>query len=246
MTLARRRIKSIGKSLLQAILPHQCMSCQEVVEEGQGLCPACWGKMHFITPPFCDVTGLPLDGMNETNAPVSLLFDTPPSYRKARSCFAYDEASRGIVLRYKHADYTHLTPALSALLLRAGEDILKHTDLLIPVPLHPIRLLKRQYNQAALLAEGVSKLTRIPWEGDILRRTRQTQSQGHKKKAEREENVKKAFGLNPRFKTHILRKRVCLVDDVMTSGATVQECAQVLLKGGVKDVYVLTLARVLK
>jgi len=216
------------------------------VDGQSGLCPECWGKVSFITKPYCDITGTPLEGAYEDDAPATVLFedDTRPAYRKSRSAFVYDEVSKSLLLRYKHADYTHLTPYFTMLLQRAAAEMLPYCDAICPVPLHPLRLVKRKYNQAALLSHRLAKEEGKRHWPDLLVRKRATPSQGKRTKIQRRENVKGAFQVNPRYKAQILGKNVLLVDDVMTTGATLEECTKVLLKAGARDVYLLTLGRV--
>ena len=156
----------------------------------------------------------------------------------------YDDASKRLVLSFKHSDRTHPAGALAAWMHRAGQDFWAEADYLMPVPLHRWRLFKRRYNQSALLAQYLSIVTQKPVLIDTLVRLRPTPIQGHMNRKEREANVKGAFGLNLRTRGQIRGKTIILVDDVLTTGATVNECSEVLLDAGAKTVNVLTLARV--
>jgi len=148
-------------------------------------------------------------------------------------------------LKLKQGDGTYLVPALSKLMMRVGQDILSHTDLLIPVPLHWKRLFMRQYNQATLLSYHLTHLTKIPTHTNLIKRHRATPKQGHQNRKERYANVRGAFMI-PEGKSSLLKgKSLTLIDDVFTTGATLTECARILLKGGAKEVRVLTLARVI-
>ncbi len=169
---------------------------------------------------------------------------TPPPYDLGRSAFTYSGLGRDLVLRLKHSDATYLPRSLEPWLNKAGQEFWPHADYLIPVPLHRWRLLKRQYNQATLLANCVSKRLNIPTLTNCLIRSRPTQSQGHKTIKDRLKNVKGAFGVkNP----HLIKgKTVVLIDDVWTTGATLTACTDMLRTAGVARVYVLTLARVVK
>jgi len=170
----------------------------------------------------------------------------PPVYGRARAPLRYNDASSGMILKFKHADGTHLSDVFSGFLMQAASDFLPETDLIIPVPLHRWRLIKRRYNQAALLGDGLSKKTGILHAPHILRRNRHTVPQGSKNKAERAENVEKAFTILPKDIARITGKNILLIDDVLTSGATINECAKVLLGNGAETVNVLTLARVVR
>ena len=149
-----------------------------------------------------------------------------------------------LILPFKHTDHLELTPLLTNLLYQAGFDLFKETDLIISVPLHRFRYIKRKYNQADILAKALSKKTTIPYHPHILIRKRATVSQGHMKAAERKRNVAGAFGI----KNHsaIKGKNILVIDDVFTTGATLNECTKILLKNGAAKVFVLTLARVVK
>lgn len=169
-----------------------------------------------------------------------------PPYRQNRSALVYDDSSRSLILAFKHGDKTHLTVTLAPLLARCGAEILGKADFLIPVPLHWRRLITRRYNQAGLLAHALGKLTGIPVLPDVLLRKRHTPPQGHKNARDRHANVKNAFMLNPIGADSIKGKTCVLIDDVFTTGATLEECTQVLVDSGAREVNLLTLARVVK
>jgi len=151
-----------------------------------------------------------------------------PHYASARAAMLYDDASRKLILGFKHGDRTYAARALAVWMHRAAGDFIAQVDALVPVPLHRWRLFSRRYNQSALLAQHVGELAGKPVLPDILRRIRATPSQGHRKRKERQENVRGAFAVsNP---AAVEGKTLVLIDDVLTTGATVEECARVLLK----------------
>ena len=156
----------------------------------------------------------------------------------------YDDASKRLILGFKHGDRTHLAATLAQWMHRAGQEFWDEADCLIPVPLHRWRLFKRRYNQATLLAHGLKHLTGKPVWVDGLLRQRATPTQGHRNRKERQTNVKGAFVMNRHYGEHVQDKSIILIDDVLTTGATLNECSQTLLDAGAKDVKVLTLARV--
>jgi ComF family protein len=169
-----------------------------------------------------------------------------PVYDRARAAMAYDEGSRDLVLGFKHADRTEGAPAYAAWMARAAADLLDETDVIVPVPLHRWRLLRRRYNQAALLANALGKRERVPVAPDALVRKRNTPSQGAMTTDGRWRNVRGVFALRPAARRHIADRRVLLVDDVMTTGATLEACARTLKKAGAAGVDVVTLARVVR
>lgn len=171
----------------------------------------------------------------------SCLSDEPP-FESARAAMLYSDESKKLVLGFKHADRTHMAKALAIWMHRAGGELLKNCDALLPVPLHRQRLFERRYNQSGLLAQEIGKLTNKPVLVDALSRVRDTPQQGHLKRKERQENVRGAFAAKD--KGLLAGKTLVVVDDVMTTGATVSECARVLLKAGAARVDVLALARV--
>jgi ComF family protein len=166
-------------------------------------------------------------------------------FTQCRSALAYHDEARRFILKFKQGDGTYLAPGLSRLMVRAGQDILSQTDLLVPVPLHWKRLFLRQYNQATLLSHYITHQTCIPTRTDLLKRHRSTRKQGHQNRKERSANVRGAF-IIPLGKAPVLKgKRLTLIDDVFTTGATLSECARILLNAGAKEVRALTLARVI-
>lgn len=227
--------------LMDYLLPPLCLGCDRPVTQNQTLCAECWKAMHFIAPPFCARCGAPFDLPVEDGTLCGACLAEEPVYTAARSVMLYNEASKPIILRFKHADRLHPVPALAQWIVRAGETYWPEIDVITPVPLHRWRLLKRRYNQSALLAQAVAALVHKPVLVDLIVRVRATVSQGHCSRKERLENVAGAFAL--RGGQEIKGKRVALIDDVLTSGATVNECARALFAAGAEAVYVLTLAR---
>ncbi len=208
------------------------------------LSPEAWQSLRFIAVPFCACCGYPFEFETEKSSLCGPCLSEPPPFSTARAALAYDEASRNLILRFKHGDHLQLAPTLVPMMVRAGGEVISGADLVIPVPLHRWRLLSRRYNQAALLAIGIGKATGKAVLPDGLLRIRATLSQGHKGARDRAANVHNAFAVNPR--RSVAGKTILLVDDVYTTGATVKECTEVLLKAGAKAVHVLAIARVVK
>lgn len=233
------------KFLFDLILPPRCFGCGEEVSDHHKLCSACWKKCTFLSFPWCHLCGRPFPFETYEKSLCPSCFRQKPLFLQGRSALAYDEGSRGLILKFKQGDGTHLAPGLSQFMIQAGQDILEKTDALIPVPLHWRRLFLRQYNQATLLSQNISKHTHIPTLTYLLKRHRPTKKQGYQSKKARHENVKGAFMISSHQKHLLKNKRLTLIDDVFTTGATLKECTKTLLKGGAKEVRVLTLARVI-
>jgi ComF family protein len=246
-TLSRaavRQMRRIGRTVLDGVLPPRCLACGEITGEPEALCGRCWNGMTFFAPPWCAVCGLPFPHPIGEGAVCADCARARHSWDRARAVLRYDKDSRGLVLALKHADATHLAGAFGRWMQRAGADLLAQADLLVPVPLHWTRLFRRRYNQAALLAWAVRAAGGPPVAPDWLVRRRRTPVQGHLGPLARARNVESAFAVRPG--RDFAGKRVVIIDDVMTTGATVAECARVLRRAGAAFIGVLTLARALR
>jgi ComF family protein len=239
-----KRTRRIALTALDLALPPRCIGCGERVDMSGLACAACWSKLTFIAPPFCVTCGAPFDFAVEGMRTCAACYAAPPAWDRARAAVLYDEGSRGLILGFKHGDRLHAAPAFGAWAARAGAELLEDADLIVPVPLHRWRLLKRRYNQAALIAEHAGRRTGITHLPDLLERHRATPSQGDMGPAARARNVAGAFRLNPRHADRVKGSRIVLVDDVLTTGATIAACCKVLRRGGASRIDVLTLARV--
>ncbi|AIL13193.1 hypothetical protein IM40_06275 [Candidatus Paracaedimonas acanthamoebae] len=238
--------KKTGRKILDFILPPQCINCSTRVLQQGGLCADCWEKISFISKPFCFFCSFPFNIQIEDESVCGPCARKRPLFTRARTAIYYNEASKPMILRFKHADALHITPLFAEWLYQAGQDLFQQAEYLVPIPLHWSRLVYRGYNQAALLSHKLSKKAKIPHLPDLLERNRRTPSQGDLTAKEREKNVSNAFKLKEKYKQLIRNKHILLIDDVFTSGATVRACTKVLKKSGAKQVDILTLARVIK
>jgi ComF family protein len=234
----------IGTRVVDTLLPARCPVSGDLVEEQGMLSPQIWRDIDFIADPYCDHCGIPFEYEVENTSHCASCLAHPPPFKSARSAVFYNDASRNIILGFKHADKTLLVKVMTPWLQVAAKDMLKTADIIVPVPLHPFRLLMRRYNQAALLASALSQASKTPYSPNVLHRRKNTRSQGHLKSKDRYDNVKSAFHVPLKRRNDIKDKTVILIDDVFTTGATVKECTKTLLKAGAKDVHILTVARV--
>jgi ComF family protein len=239
-------MRAAGRHLLDAILPPQCLSCRALVAEPGQLCGECWRRVRFIEAPFCSCCGRPF--AFETG-PDTLCGDCAaarPAFTGARAVMIYDDDSRDLVLGFKRGDRLEGAPAFGSWMARSGRELLEAADIVVPVPLHRRRLFTRRFNQAAVLAQAIGKSAGIPVLTDALQRIRATPSQAGLTRSGRFRNVRGAFAVRARRREILRGRAVVLVDDVMTTGATVDACSRVLLRAGAARVSVLTLARVVQ
>jgi len=235
-----------GGALLDLLLPPHCAVCDAPVDGPGLLCADCFRQTAFITEPFCSCCGVPFGsaalGGAESLCPGCR--SAPPVFRRARAALRYDAQGRRLILPFKHADRTELASVLAPHMARAGAALLREADLLVPVPLHRARLFHRRYNQAALLAKAVGRMAGRACVPDLLVRQRATASLGEMSADARAAEVTGAFAVRRSRVAVLPGRRVLLVDDVMTSGATANACAEVLLAAGAASVDVLAAARV--
>jgi ComF family protein len=227
-----------------AALPPLCPSCREPVGVTSGLCPACWSKLSPIERPFCERLGIPFVYDPGPGILSMQAIADPPSYQRARAAVRYDEVARTLVHAFKYGDRLDLAPTMGRWMARAGHELLAEADLIMPVPLHWRRLWARRFNQSAALAEVVSEISGVPVGHMALKRTKATPQQVGLSRSERALNVQGVFKVSPEGKAAVARRRVLLMDDVLTSGATADACARTLLRAGARNVDVLVFARV--
>jgi ComF family protein len=233
-----------GRLALDLVLPPLCPACREPLGEGAGLCAACWSKLSLIEPPYCARLGIPFTYDPGPGLLSAEAIANPPAYDRARAAVRYDDIARALVHRFKYGDRLDLAPMLGRWMARAGAELIADADTLVPVPLHWRRLWARRFNQSAALAGAIAGICGTPVLHGALKRVRATAQQVGLNKNERAENVQRAFKVAPERKADIAGKRLLLVDDVLTSGATVEACARALLRAGAAHVDVLVFARV--
>jgi ComF family protein len=236
-------LRTAGRFALDLGLPPLCPACRDPVDDN-ALCAACWSKLSFIARPFCQRLGIPFaydpgPGLLSMEA-----IADPPAYHRARAAVRYDDVARALVHAYKYGDRLDLGPMMGRWTATAGAEILAEAGMLVPVPLHWRRLWTRRFNQSAALAEAISKATGVAVTHRALKRVKATAHQVGLSKSERAVNVQGAFRVPEDGKIDVAGRRLVLVDDVLTSGATADACARVLLRAGAANVDVLVFARV--
>jgi ComF family protein len=236
----------LGKAV-DVVLPRLCFSCAAPLADKGLLCADCWLRVAFISAPACALCGLPFDYDQGPEALCGACIRRRPAYDRARAVFGYDQASKHLVLRFKHADRVEAASTFGRWLAGAGTDFKGDDVVIAPVPLHWRRLLERRYNQAAMLAEALHRV----WgcgrlQPDLLERRIWRGSQGGLSATQRRRNVRNAFAVTARRRRLVEGRRVVLVDDVMASGATADAAARTLKRAGAGAVDVAVLARVLK
>ena len=233
-------MKHIAKRLLDLLLPPVCPICKDPVAEQDTLCPKCFAALRVISDPSSHICGRPFPFDILGDKICAQCLSKPPIFHQARAVVVYDDVSKKIILPFKHGDALDLVPLIVKMMMNRAKTMIEESDIIVPVPLHRLRLLKRKYNQSALLAKRLAKHCHKKYAPDGLVRIRFTHNQGKLSPNQRKKNVANAFRTNPRF--NFKDKHILLIDDVLTTGATANECAKVLLKAGAKQVDLLTFA----
>ncbi len=239
-------IRLASTAAMQTVFPPRCIACGERVEGEFGLCGACWGETSFILGLACDCCGAPLPGEEAEQVLCDECLRAPRAWERGRAAMVYSGTGRRLVLAFKHGDRLDLTRPLSGWMHRAAGPILEPGMIVAPVPLHRLRLLKRRYNQSALLAKAVARQAGLDCLPDLFERTRATPPQEGLSAAARAENLAGAIALRPKYRAQIAGRAVLIVDDVLTTGATLTATAEAAREAGAQKVVVLTLARVAK
>jgi ComF family protein len=230
--------------LVGIVYPPTCMGCGIIVRRTGGLCAECWSGLRHIEPPVCPVLGIPFAHEGEEGAVSLAAMAKPPDFSRARAAVLYDDVAKLLIHRLKYNDRAELALPMAGWMMRAAGELIAECDRIIAVPLHHRRLIARRYNQSAELARQVARLSGKPLDAESLVRRRATRQQVGLGQKARERNVRGAFTVPEARRGDLLGARIVLVDDVYTTGATVNAAARALYRAGAGDVSVVTFARV--
>lgn len=229
--------------LADLLLPPVCIACRTPIASHGLLCGACFASIDFIAPPICIRLGVPLPYDAGEGSLSAAAIASPPVYDRARAAARYSETMRELIQSFKYRDRHEGLPLFARWLKMAGAELLADADLILPVPLYPSRLWWRRFNQSAMLALAVGKLGGVAVDCFVLKRVRRTASQVGLTADQRRRNVAGAFRVEKAYRDRIRGKKIIVVDDVITTGATAEACARALKRAGAARVDVLALAR---
>ncbi len=240
-----RPLLQLGRAVLDTLYPPSCLACRKATMEHGVLCAACWKKVRFIERPYCERLGTPFaqDYGHTLYSPAAL--SDPPVFERARAVARFEDGpARHLIHRLKYGDRIELALSMGKWMARAGAELLSEADVLIPIPLHRRKLSARRFNQAMALADVIGKVAKLPVEPFWLSRVKPTRPQVGLSKAQRAENVQGAFKVPEGETLSVKGKKIVLIDDVLTSGSTLNAASRALLRAGASRVDVLVFARV--
>ena len=239
-----RLARHMGSGLLDFVLPPVCPVCRKPIDRPHALCPQCWGRLRPIERPYCERLGIPFGYDLGPGALSAEAIASPPVYDRARAAVLFEDVARDLVHGLKFHDRTELARPIGRMTARAGRELTVDADVIVPMPLHRSRLFTRKFNQAALIAHVVAAECGLPVDVGSLARIRATLPQVGLSEGEREANVRGAFRVAEAARAAIAARRVVLIDDVLTTGATVSAATRALKRAGAARIDVLTFARV--
>jgi ComF family protein len=234
----------LGTLLLDQLYPPACLCCEAPLAQPHALCGACFRQLRPITPPLCPVLGLPFEVPLGPEARSAQAIAAPPPFARARAAVVYTAVARTLVSRLKYGDRPELARFCGRLMAAAGHEFWAAGPVLVPVPLHLSRQFERRYNQSAGLCREIARLTGLAVDAGLIRRRRRTRQQVGLSAGQRERNVEGAFAVHPEALARLRGRGAVIVDDVVTTGSTVNAVARALRRAGVERIEVLSFARV--
>ena len=237
--------RALGRGVADLLLPPLAHDSPEAAASA-GMTPRAWSRVAFLEDPVCDGcgAGFEMDGGPFAAARCAACLAQPYAFDRARAACVYDDASRGLILKFKHGDQQPFAPLFARWIARSAAPLLDQADAVVPVPLHRLRLLSRRFNQAAEIARPLARDAGLDYLPDALIRTTHTTTQGGKSARGRRLNVRKAFEVSEAGRRRIKGRRILLVDDVLTTGATAEACARALIEAGARAVDLAVVDRV--
>ena len=246
----RAAYKNLIKTGVNLLFPPSCLGCQKRVAEHGSLCGHCWREVKFIERPYCEVLGTPfefkLDNPNNEKLQSAEAIANPPSFNRARAVARYDPIIRKMVSQLKFLDQIELAPWMAVWMARAGRELLADNPIIVPVPLHRKRQFFRRYNQSAELARHIAKETGLKFNPALLSRIKPTRQQIGLGTKQRQRNVMGAFKVLKTQAPNVKGAKILLIDDVYTTGSTLEAASRAFLRAGAAQVDCLTFARVVR
>ncbi len=232
------------KRILEIIFPNHCLYCQQIISAEGLLCSCCWQKLQFITEPKCNICSNPFEFLISENLTCAACLKRRPAYDKAIVIFHYNEIIKKIISDLKYRDKTYIAKKLANFLINKAKKEIDEADFIIAVPLHKKRLRHRKFNQSLIIIQFMLKnISKRKFYPDFLLRIKNTTPQVALSKKQRQKNLTDAFIIKPKYREIVKNKNFLLIDDVITTGATLENCAKILKKSGAKKVVVLTIAK---
>lgn len=245
MHMALTRVpRLVWRGVVDLVTPSLCLSCAVPVGEAASLCATCWGRLQPIADPVCNALGTPFAYAQGEGALSAAALADPPAWDRARAAVLFEDEAGRLVHALKYRDRPEAGLLMARMMAHAGRPLLAEADVILPVPLHWLRLWRRRFNQSAFLAQRIAALSGKPWRHDVLLRARRTRAQVGLDGEERRRNVRNAFVVRPDRLAAVAGRSVLLVDDVRTTGATAEACALALRRAGAARVDLLTFALV--
>lgn len=241
----RRYMVNILDKLQDVIFPTKCPICFSIINPEGQFCFECWGNIYFISDPSCQRCDYPFEFDIGADSLCASCIEQEHYFNRAISVMKYGDASKRIIHKLKYADKIHIAKNIASLMYSKLNKEGIAADFIVPVPMHRKKIRKRLYNQSALIANHLSRISNIPILANALKKIKHHSPQTGLRRELRKSNIKNTFSINREYVSDIHNKALLLVDDVYTTGATVDECSRILKQSYCSEVNVITLTRVI-